>query len=63
MLRLTEQRLYFSLSSFDKPKALPYQMWFAGEVVHSIRKHEAYMTKQTLEKALANPDFLIQLTQ
>ena len=38
-------------------------MWIAGEVVPSIRKHGAYMTEKTLEKALTNPDFLIQLAQ
>ena len=27
----------------------------------SIRKHGAYMTQQTIEKALAEPDFLIRL--
>ena len=63
MLCLTEQGLYFFLGRSDKPKALPYQMWIAGEVVPSIRKHGAYMTQQTLEKALTNPDFLIQLAQ
>ena len=63
VLCLTEQGLYFFLGRSDKPKALPYQMWIAGEVVPSIRKHGAYMTEQTLEKALTNPDFLIQLAQ
>ena len=38
MLCLTEQGLYFFLGRSDKPKALPYQMWIAGEVVPSIRK-------------------------
>ena len=61
VLCLTEQGLYFFLGRSDKPKALPYQMWIAGEVVPSIRKHGAYMTEKTLEKALTNPDFLIQL--
>lgn len=63
ILCLTEQGLYFFLGRSDKPKALPYQMWIAGDVVPSIRKHGAYMTQQTLEKALTNPDFLIQLAQ
>ena len=63
MLCLTEQGLYFFLGRSDKPKALPYQMWIAGEVVPSIRKHGAYMTEKTLEKALTSPDFLIQLAR
>lgn len=31
------------------------------EVLPSIRQHGAYMTENTLEKALTSPDFLIQL--
>lgn len=31
------------------------------EVLPSIRKHGAYMTEQTIEKALTSPDFLIKL--
>ena len=38
MLCLTEQGLYFFLGRSDKPKALPYQMWIAGDVMPSIRK-------------------------
>ena len=58
---LTEQGLYFFLGRSDKPAALPFQKWLAGEVLPSIRKHGAYMTQQTLDKALTSPDFLIQL--
>ena len=42
MLCLTEQGLYFFLGRSDKPKALPYQMWIAGDVVPSIRKTGSY---------------------
>lgn len=42
MLCLTEQGLYFFLGRSDKPKALPYQMWIAGEVLPSIRKTGSY---------------------
>ena len=42
MLCLTEQGVYFFLGRSDKPKALPYQMWIAGEVVPSIRKTGSY---------------------
>lgn len=42
MLCLTEQGLYFFLGRSDKPKALPYQMWVAGEVIPSIRKTGSY---------------------
>lgn len=43
---LKEQGLYFFLSRSDKPKALPYQMWLAGDVVPSIRKNGAYIAGQ-----------------
>ena len=39
MLCLSEQGVYLFLGSSDKKKALPYQMWIAGEVVSLIRKH------------------------
>ena len=45
MLCLTEQGVYFFLGRSDKPKALPYQMWIAGEVVPSIRKTGSYSVK------------------
>ena len=42
MLCLSEQGVYFFLGRSDKPKALPYQMWIAGDVVPSIRKTGSY---------------------
>jgi prophage antirepressor-like protein len=42
MLCLTEQGVYFFLGRSDKPKALPYQMWIAGDVVPSIRETGSY---------------------
>ncbi len=42
MLCLSEQGLYFFLGRSDKPKALPYQRWVAGEVIPSIRKTGRY---------------------
>ena len=45
MLCLTEQGLYFFLGRSDKPKALPYQMWIAGEVVPSIHATGSYSVK------------------
>lgn len=35
--------------------------WVASEVLPTIRKHGAYMTPQTIEKALLNPDTIINL--
>ena len=38
-----------------------FQAKIADEVIPSIRKHGAYMTPETLEKALCNPDTIIQI--
>lgn len=42
MATLSEQGLYFFLGRSDKPAALPYQKWIAGEVLPSIRKTGGY---------------------
>ena len=42
LLMISEQGLYFFLGRSDKPKALPFQKWLAGEVLPSIRKTGAY---------------------
>ena len=46
MLCLSEQGLYFFLGRSDKPRALPYQMFIAGEVMPSIRKNNGYIVGQ-----------------
>ena len=58
---INEKNLYKVIMRSDKPQAEPFQDWVCGEVLPSIRKHGAYMTNNTLEKALTSPDFLIQL--
>lgn len=45
MAVLSEQGLYFFLARSDKPKALPFQMWIAGEVLPSIRRTGSYNAK------------------
>lgn len=42
LLLLSEQGLYFFIGRSDKPKALPFQMWLAGDVLPAIRKHGRY---------------------
>jgi prophage antirepressor-like protein len=42
MAILSEQGLYFFLARSDKPTALPFQKWIAGEVIPSIRKTGKY---------------------
>jgi anti-repressor protein len=58
---LTEQGLYFFLARSDKPAALPFQKWLAGDVLPSIRKHGGYLTPAMVEDALLNPDTIIRL--
>jgi prophage antirepressor-like protein len=52
MAILSEQGLYFFLARSDKPAALPFQKWIAGEVLPSIRKTGAYFIPTTLADAL-----------
>jgi prophage antirepressor-like protein len=42
MLCISEPGLYFFLGRSDKPLALPFQKWIAGDVVPSIRKKGFY---------------------
>ncbi|MBH3440544.1 phage antirepressor protein [Pseudomonas lutea] len=45
LLMISEQGLYFFVCRSDKPKALPFQMWLAGDVLPAIRKHGRYEDK------------------
>lgn len=58
---VNESGLYSLVLSSKLPTAKEFQRWVTHEVLPSIRKHGAYMTQQTLDKALTSPDFLIQL--
>lgn len=60
-LIISEPGLYRLVMRSRKPEAKEFQRWVTHEVLPSIRKHGAYMTQQTLDKALTSPDFLIQL--
>ncbi|MGG3322188.1 BRO family protein, partial [Brevibacillus centrosporus] len=39
-------------------KAKEYKRWVTSEVLPTIRKHGAYLTPDTIEKALSDPDFI-----
>lgn len=41
---LSEPGLYFFVNRSDKPKALPFQKWVAGDVLPSIRQSGSYGT-------------------
>ena len=38
-----------------------FKRWITHEVIPSIRKHGAYMTPETIEKVLSDPDTIIKL--
>lgn len=58
---INESGLYSLILSSKLPTAKAFKRWVTTEVLPSIRKHGAYMTEQTVEKALTDPDFLIRL--
>ena len=58
---INESGVYALVFSSKLPTAKKFKHWVTSEVLPSIRKHGAYMTEQTVEKALTSPDFLIQL--
>ena len=61
MLCINESGLYNVILRSDKPEAKPFRKWVTSEVLPSIRKHGAYMTPETLEQAILNPDMMIKL--
>ena len=58
---ISEGNLYRLIVHSKLPSAEQFERWVFDEVLLSIRQHGAYMTDTTLEQALTNPDFLIQL--
>lgn len=58
---INESGLYSLILSSKMPQAKEFKHWVTSEVLPAIRKHGAYMTPQTIEKALLNPDTIINL--
>lgn len=58
---ISEAGLYKLAFKSHVPQAERFTDWIASEVLPAIRKHGAYMTPQTIEKALLNPDTIINL--
>lgn len=58
---ISEPGLYKLIFCSRKPEAKEFKRWITHDVLPSIRKHGAYMTPETLEKTLTNPDFIIKL--
>lgn len=58
---INESGLYSLILGSKLPTAKEFKHWVTSEVLPSIRKHGAYMTPQTIEKALLSPDTIINL--
>lgn len=56
------ENIFYRLAMKAKNEtAEKFQALVADEILPSIRKHGAYMTPETIEKVLLNPDTIIQL--
>lgn len=58
---VNESGLYSLIIGSRKPEAKQFKRWITHEVLPSIRKHGAYMTPETIERALMDPDTIIQI--
>lgn len=60
---IPESDLYRLVFGSKLPTAEKFTDWVTSEVLPFIRKHGAYMTPETLQAAILNPDTMIQLCQ
>lgn len=58
---INESGMYSLALSSKLASAKKVRRWVTSEVLPSIRKHGAYMTPETLEAAILNPDYLIKV--
>lgn len=58
---VNEPGLYSLILGSRKPEAKRFKRWITHQVLPSIRKNGAYMTPETIEKTLNDPDFIIGL--
>ena len=61
MTFITEGDIYRLVVKSKLPGAEKFESWIFDEVLPSIHKHGAYMTPETLEQAILNPDTMIKL--
>ena len=59
---INESGLYSLILGSKLPGARKFNRWVTSEVLPSIRKHGAYMTDETIEQVLSDPDTIIRLT-
>lgn len=58
---INESGMYSLALSSKLASAKKVRRWVTSEVLPSIRKHGAYMTPETLEAAILNPDYLLKV--
>ena len=58
---IPEGDVYRLIAHSKLPAAEKFESWVFDEVLPSIRKHGAYMTEDTIKKAMTEPDFIIKL--
>jgi len=58
---INESGLYSLIMTSRKPQAKAFKKWVTSEVLPSIRKHGAYMTPDTINALLQDPDLIIGL--
>lgn len=58
---INESGLYSLVLSSKLPGAKKFRRWITSEVLPSIRRHGAYLTPETIEKVLDDPDTIIRL--
>lgn len=58
---ISEGNVYRLIAHSKLPNAEKFESWVFDEVLPTIRKHGAYMTDNTIDKILLNPDFGIKL--
>ncbi|MGR6899585.1 phage antirepressor [Rummeliibacillus sp. BSL5] len=58
---INESGMYSLVLSSKLESARRFKRWVTSEVIPSIRKHGTYMTTDTIEKVLTDPDTIIKI--
>lgn len=61
MLFILQGDIYRLAAKSELPGAEEFESWIFDEVLPSIHEHGAYMTPDTIEKLISNPDTIIQI--
>lgn len=63
IVAINESGLYSLIFGSKLPTAKEFKHWVTSEVLPTIRKTGAYMTKETIEKVMYNPKFIYELSK